>query len=179
MMTHHHHYLPIPLHNLADALHFIGRLLQCVESIIMDRLIEAFDLLPLLYELSSIECVSAHGLDSRIATFHLSMMMVGMVKKCALEKVATGFIVRNAHKTEISMFGTHMPSGSRVCKWKSTFNMMQKTIVTKKSGKPDPMRRTSSTSKPSVAMVEEQKKRREEEKVENLLQLICWGPHLN
>ncbi|KAK1303175.1 hypothetical protein QJS10_CPB11g01038 [Acorus calamus] len=42
--------------------------------------------------------------------------------------------------------------------------MMQKTIVTKNSGKPDPMRRTSGTSKPLVVMVEEQKKRREEEK---------------
>ncbi|KAK1280486.1 hypothetical protein QJS04_geneDACA003201 [Acorus gramineus] len=68
---------------------------------------------------------------------------------------------------------------SRVCKWKSTFNTMQKTIVTKNSGKPDPMRPTSGTSKALVVKVEEEKKRREEEKVENLLQLICWGSHLN
>ncbi|KAK1279173.1 hypothetical protein QJS04_geneDACA007123 [Acorus gramineus] len=48
-----HHHLPIPFHSPVDALHFLGRLLQCVESIVMDRLIESSDLLPLLYELSS------------------------------------------------------------------------------------------------------------------------------
>ncbi|KAK1307876.1 Protein SCARECROW [Acorus calamus] len=74
---------PIPSITPAEssALHLLGLLLQCAESVAKDRLTEASDLLPLLYDLSSpfghssIERVSAyfaHALHSRVLTSHLS-----------------------------------------------------------------------------------------------------------
>ncbi|KAK1260733.1 hypothetical protein QJS04_geneDACA021979 [Acorus gramineus] len=72
---------------------------------------------------------------------------------------------------------------SRACKWESTLgSIMQKNMRIKHSGEPDPMMRgPSGASKPFIAksISDDGKMRREEEKVENLVQLICWGSQMN